>query len=95
MRALYTPLVQDILFIIYIHILRAQHTTVVISCDNGGQHLRSRYNLPPGERIPQEVQTLHHGGQLCARATRAQFDPSTEDQGQAEQRRPAHQETKR
>ena len=65
--------------------LRAQHTTIATSCDNGGQ-LRSPYRLQRGERIPQEVQTLHHGGRLRARATRARFDLSTEDQGRAEQR---------
>ena len=73
--------------------LQAQHTTVATNCDNGGQ-LRSRYCLQRGERLPQEMQTLHNGGQLRARATRARTDPSNIDPGRAEQRRSAHKETK-
>ncbi len=73
--------------------LRAQHTTVATSRYNGGQ-LRSRYCLQRGERIPEEVQTLYHGGKLRARATRARTDLSNKDQGRAEQRRPAHKEIK-
>jgi hypothetical protein len=71
--------------------LRAHHTNVATSRYNGGQ-LRSRYCLQRGERISEEeVQTLHHGDQLRARATRARTDPSNKDQqGRAEQRRPAH-----
>jgi hypothetical protein len=75
-------LAKDILFIIYICSEFNIPRTVATSCYNGGQ-LRSRYCLQRGERIPQEVQTLHHGGQLRARATRARTDPSTEDQGHA------------
>ncbi len=70
--------------------LRAQYTSVATSCDNEGGQLHSRYNLKP-----QEVQTLHHGGQLRAPATTgARFDPSTEDQVRTEQRRPVQKETK-
>jgi hypothetical protein len=73
--------------------LRAQHTTVATSRYNGGQ-LHSRYCFQRGERKPEEVQTLYHGGQLRARVTRARTDPSNKDQGRAEQRRPAHKATK-
>jgi hypothetical protein len=88
MRALYI-LLEDILFMIYICSELNIPLLLPAVITNGGQ-LRSRYNLQRGERKPQEVQTLHHGSQLRARATRARFDPSTEDQGRAEQRRPAH-----
>jgi hypothetical protein len=62
MRALYTQ-VKDILFIIYIcsELNIPLLLPAVIMEDNSA--------VITGERIPQEVQTLHHSGQLRARST--------------------------